>query len=116
MSDPSTEQEAMPEWIFAFQTPNDRVKFVTSEIETPQSMKYHDFMRYVQGSFRVHDYFGFRKAIDSFKDVVIWCHKHEWEEFKEPPVEFTRKQLFEHQRKAQKRAEEKTRQENTLDM
>jgi hypothetical protein len=61
----------MKKWIMLFQTPHDRVKFQTNELDESTSMPYRKFIEFVYTNFFIKDRQSFTEALDSFKTILI---------------------------------------------
>lgn len=66
-------------WILFFQTPYDRVKFRTDEMEETVSKTYYKFKDYLFQNFYVLDSKGILDALDSFQTVLLEKDSGKWE-------------------------------------
>jgi hypothetical protein len=54
-----------------FQTPHDRVKFQTNELDESTSMPYQKFLEFIYTNYFIRDRQSFTEALDSFKTILI---------------------------------------------
>lgn len=67
-------------WILFFQTPHDRIKYITSELDDPASMPYYRFIKYLFTTFAANDKNELINKIDSFKTILLNGDTGEWKE------------------------------------
>jgi len=56
--------------VFHQRVTDGKIKFVTSEMEAPATMKYDEFMVFLK-QWEIDNYVGLRNQIDSFKQVLL---------------------------------------------
>jgi hypothetical protein len=96
----------MNNWLLAYQTPNDSVKYITHELSSPIFLSYNQFIEYIQTLF-VFDYENFIKQLNRFKTILIDLDTHKWEIYKEKRRDYNEKELFEFNAKLEKEEEDK---------
>lgn len=66
-------------WIIFFQTPYNRVKYITNELEDETSLLYKEFFDFITTTVKIKDSLKFKEALDTFKTVYLDCITGEWE-------------------------------------
>lgn len=65
-------------WIIFNQTSSGRVRFLTSEMDTPSSMEYWKFLKFLQETYKARNFPALREHLDSFETLVV-LNTGEWE-------------------------------------
>lgn len=65
-------------WILFFQTPQGRIKFITSDMDFTTSMDYWKFLSFVQENFKLKNFNELQNKIDSF-ETILGLEDGEWE-------------------------------------
>lgn len=73
----------MIKWLLCYQTPYDRVKYRTSDIEEVSSMKYYDFIGFLRENFKISDFKNFVDQLDKFQTIFLDCQLGTWEIYEE---------------------------------
>jgi hypothetical protein len=97
------------EWILFFQTPKDRVRFITNEIDSPTSLPYNKFISFVFENFNILNTKKFMDEVDSFQTVFLNGKTGNWE-IKSPDRD-TSKYTFDELYQIKKNKEEKNNKE-----
>jgi len=84
----------MKNWIIAYQTPYDTVRYMTNNLNTPTFLGYYKFIDYIQTLF-IHNYGGFIDEINKFKDILIDCDNHTWKVIEHELKDATFEELLE---------------------
>lgn len=66
-------------WIIFFQTPFNRIKYITNELEDETLLLYDEFLEFIFRTVKVKDSLNFKEAIDTFKTIYLDCITGEWQ-------------------------------------